>query len=459
VSSAVDLPRAGALGRASDAQLTSLVRQGNQEAFAALYARHKGIVDAVARASSRERAEDIAQEAWTSAYRALSGPGEPIEHVGPWLATIARNAGRDRHRRDTRQPVVTNDEIVAATPAAGGVESALEGKQNIGRLMGAIDELPDEQRVILHLREFGGLTYKQIAEQLGKPESTIEAALFRARRKMAKEYAELHSGRRCGVVQSQLLTRARLSHVERLRLTRHLGRCASCERVARLEGAEHLIPAPRLARIAGTIPMPAVVARLLASGADATRPLVGKAAVAAVAVVAGAGVVVVSQDDGGAPVTSPPAQAAATPSTPVLLSAAPHVVRSHRVKLVAERKTRSGSAPATTTAATPVATSAPSTTNADPPRFAPVTRKHRTTTPRASEPALAPAPAPAPQPAAAPAPTPVAAPAPQPTAPAGQPAQQPVAQAAQPAQPPATGRGPSVSQSVTCLVAACRVGP
>ena len=295
MSSAVDLPRSGALGRASDAQLTRLIRQGNQEAFAELYERHNSLVMAVARASSRERAEDIAQEAWTSAYRALSGPGKSIEHAAPWLATIARNVARDRARRDMRLPEVTNDDIVAAAPAVGGVESALEGKHNLGRLLGAFDELSEEQRVILSLREFGGLTYKQIAEQLGKPESTIEAALFRARRKMAKEYAELDSGRRCRIVQSQLLTGRQLSHVERLRISRHLGRCVTCERVARLEGADDLIPTPRLARIAGVIPVPGFLARLLAGGADAVSPLAGKAAVAAVTIVVGTGALVVTQ--------------------------------------------------------------------------------------------------------------------------------------------------------------------
>ena len=210
-----------------------------------------------------------------------------------------------RHHRPQRRPRPRTPRHAAAgghqrrhrgrAPAAGGVESALEGKHNLGRLLGAFDELSEEQRVILSLREFGGLTYKQIAEQLGKPESTIEAALFRARRKMAKEYAELDSGRRCRIVQSQLLTGRQLSHVERLRISRHLGRCVTCERVARLEGADDLIPTPRLARIAGVIPVPGFLARLLAGGADAVSPLAGKAAVAAVTIVVGTGALVVTQ--------------------------------------------------------------------------------------------------------------------------------------------------------------------
>jgi RNA polymerase sigma factor (sigma-70 family) len=474
VSSAVDLPRAGALGRASDAQLTGLIRRGNQEAFAELYERHNSLVMAVARASSRERAEDIAQEAWTSAYRALSGPGKSIEHAAPWLATIARNVARDRARRDTRLPEVTNDDLVAAAPAVGGVESALEGKHNLGRLLGAFDELSEEQRVILSLREFGGLTYKQIAEQLGKPESTIEAALFRARRKMAKEYAELDSGRRCRIVQSQLLTGRQLSHVERLRISRHLGRCVTCERVARLEGADDLIPAPRLARIAGVIPVPGVVARLLAGGADAVSPLAGKAAVAAVTIAVGTGALVVTQDRDSEEPASGSAGSATTAAvapggsvSPVVLSAAPNIVLTHRVAPAAKRTSGGGGSAPSTGIATPVASAAPiapATANAAPRRSAPV-RSVRRTPPRATPapvaapvqqaPAVAaPTPAPAAQAPATPAPAPAtAAPAVPAPAAAGTPA------TPTPAPAPVRTGGPSVTQTPVCLDVSCRISP
>jgi RNA polymerase sigma factor (sigma-70 family) len=458
------------------------VREGNHEAFTALYVRYRGLVDAVARSSSRDRAEDIAQEAWTSAYRALSGPGEPVDHAAPWLTTIARNVARDRHRREMRHPEVANEEIVAATPAAGGVESALEGKHNIGRLLGAYDELSEEQQVILNMREFGGLTYKQIAEQLGKPESTIEAALFRARRKMAKEYAELDSGRRCDIVQAQLLAVGGLSHRDRRRVSRHLGRCASCERVARMEGAEHLIPEPRLARIAGVIPVPAVVSRLLASGADAVSPLVAKTAVAGVAVVAAAGGAwLVTDGDGPAPATGDAAGAGVTAGAtgasqqPASLSFAPNVVQTARVAAPQKHKVSGGSrgavvAPPTTSGSTPVAAAAPSapapaTPQRRPsPASQPVRRQSPTVTPRrpaAAAPAPQAAPAPAAPAPAAPAPaatgggTPSAA-TPAPAAPAP-PAQRPVA----PTRPaaPSTGGGPSVTQTPTCITPDCRIQP
>jgi RNA polymerase sigma factor (sigma-70 family) len=462
--------------------LTSLIRRGNQEAFAELYERHNALVMAVARASSRERAEDIAQEAWTSAYRALSGPGKSIEHAAPWLATIARNVARDRARRDMRLPEVTNDDIVTAAPAVGGVESALEGKHNLGRLLGAFDELSEEQRVILSLREFGGLTYKQIAEQLGKPESTIEAALFRARRKMAKEYAELDSGRRCRIVQSQLLTGRQLSHVERLRISRHLGRCVTCERVARLEGADELIPAPRLARIAGVIPVPGLLARLLAGGADAVSPLAGKAAVAAVTIAVGTGALVVTQGrdseesaSGSAGAGTTAAAATGSSAAPAVLSAAPNIVLTHRVSPTAKRS--SGEGPVSSTgAAAPVASAAPLAPVA-PRRSAgasPVRSGQRTTTRERQSPmapvqqapaSAAPTPAPAAQAPAAAAPAPAAAApgpaaaAPAPAAPAPAAASTGAPATPTPAPAPARTGGPSVTQTPVCLDASCRISP
>ena len=464
----MDHPRAGALGRASDAHLTRLVGGGDHTAFAVLYARHRAVVDAVARSSSPERAEDIAQEAWASAYRALRSRDAEIDPAGPWLATIARNVARDRHRREARRPEVASDEIVAAAPAPSGVESALEDKHSVGRLLGAFDELPEEQRHILHLREFGELTYKQIAERLGKPESTIEAALFRARRKMAKEYSELDSGRRCRAVQAQLATATQLSHRERRRVMRHLGRCASCERVARLEGAEHLIPAPRLARIAGTIPVPGAVARVWASGADAVAPSAGKIAVAAVAIVAGASALVVADRDGGAPPPRKPAPAEAAAAAPAsfeataILAPAPNVIRSHRVA-AAERERNRPATPSAPVPASPAASREPASREpaarapAIEPTRTPVPRRRTARAPERRAPApeaRAPA-SPAPQPAAsAPAPAAPAAPAPQPTPPPPSPAP------ATPAAPaPQPSSGPRVTQTPTCLTPDCRIDP
>ena len=477
MSSAVDLPRSGALGRASDAQLTSLIRRGNQEAFAELYERHNSLVMAVARASSRERAEDIAQEAWTSAYRALSGPGKSIEHAAPWLATIARNVARDRARRDMRLPEVTNDDIVAAAPAVGGVESALEGKHNLGRLLGAFDELSEEQRVILSLREFGGLTYKQIAEQLGKPESTIEAALFRARRKMAKEYAELDSGRRCRIVQSQLLTGRQLSHVERLRISRHLGRCVTCERVARLEGADDLIPTPRLARIAGVIPVPGFLARLLAGGADAVSPLAGKAAVAAVTIVVGTGALVVTQGRDSEESASGSAGSGTTAAAATGSSSAPiGLVRGTEHRPDAPRRARGEAHIRRRIGALDRYRDAGRERRADrtghgqrrrsgrrarrrcaacsarPPRQAPAAPVQQTPA------AATPTPAPAAQAPVAAAPAPAAAtPAPAAAAPAAANTGTPATPAPAPA--PARTGGPSVTQTPVCLDASCRISP
>jgi RNA polymerase sigma factor (sigma-70 family) len=386
LSIAVDPPRAGTLGTATDQQLTELVRCGHEDAFTALYVRHSDLLTKVAMAAARDRcrAEDITQDAWASAYRALSRPGAPIDNVTAWLTTITRNAARDRFRREgTLVEVLDGDRVTAALPAPGGVEDALRAKQNIGRLMGAMDELNDTERDVLRLRELGGLTYRQIAEQTGKSEATIETALFRARRKAAAEYGELASGARCLAVQAQLLDVDLLTRAQRRRITRHLGRCMACERIARFHGAEELVPEPRLARIAGAMPLPGLIVRAMSSTGADLSPFVGKAAVAAAVTIGGATLVAGGQpatsdadaqaEMGGSKTTS--AAAVAVPRRPVVLPSAPTAVRqvkAHRVAAVSERRAAQGHAPTVsvrpTTAtpapapATPVAAPAPTPT-------------------------------------------------------------------------------------------------
>jgi hypothetical protein len=197
-------------------------------------------------------------------------------------------------------------------------------------------------------------------------------------------------------------------------------------------------------------------------------PLGGRAAVAAVAVVAGAGALAFTgHDDPPSRAGTPAAEAAAPAGTSqqAVLAAAPNVVRPHRVTVV--RKT-GGSTPAVSVgpqAAIPVAAapSAPATTRPDRPRSVsrdPTVRRQQAAAPQASTPAPAP-----PTPGAAPE---VAAPAAPVAAPVAQgvgavsapsPVAQPVAPVTPPAQQPVSTGGPSVAQTATCLVAACRIGP
>ena len=94
-------------------------------------------------------------------------------------------------------------------------------------------------RRILVLREFEGLSYGQIGARLGMTRPVVESTLFRARRRLAEEYEELISGRRCertrGLIDAlQNRPPRRLGVRDRRQLTRHLAQCQSCRRHASL---------------------------------------------------------------------------------------------------------------------------------------------------------------------------------------------------------------------------------
>ena len=100
---------------------------------------------------------------------------------------------------------------------------------------------------VLVLRELEGLSYTEIGERLEMSRPVVESTLFRARRRLAEEYQELISGRRCErtralIDHSQGQPLRRLGIRERRRLARHLAHCQHCRRHA------------MLARTAGTLP-------------------------------------------------------------------------------------------------------------------------------------------------------------------------------------------------------------
>jgi len=158
-------------------------RPGNGAAAARteeLFAEHGRTVSVLCRALLRDRteAEDATQQTFLSAHRALLGGTDPREPAA-WLATIARNECWARIRSRMREPLAVAElEAVAATsdPLAEAIRNA-----DLAALWRAIEELPRQQRNALLLREFGGLSYDELAAALAVSGAAVESLLFRAR--------------------------------------------------------------------------------------------------------------------------------------------------------------------------------------------------------------------------------------------------------------------------------------
>ena len=128
-----------------------------------------------------------------------------------------------------------------------GPEVAVESKQKLDDLCGALRGLSELHYRILVLRELEGLSYREIGVRLEMPRPTVESTLFRARRRVAEEYQELISGRRCERTRAlidgfQAQTLPRLGIRERRRLVRHLAYCHTCRRHAVLARSAGMLP-------------------------------------------------------------------------------------------------------------------------------------------------------------------------------------------------------------------------
>ncbi len=136
---------------------------------------------------SREEAEDAAQTTFLNAFRGIQRGVRPeIEQA--WLFKIAENVCLTRHRSTFRRRRVETpsdfdavQEVVPSPPRDG---------DTLIRLTDALAEMPEQQRRALLLREWQGLSYREIAEELGLSQPAVETLLFRARRTLAHGLTE-----------------------------------------------------------------------------------------------------------------------------------------------------------------------------------------------------------------------------------------------------------------------------
>jgi RNA polymerase sigma factor (sigma-70 family) len=239
----------------TDHELVSAVRRGEDNAFEELFCRYRGPIRSYVTGilSDGDRAEDITQEVFISALRRLRDTERPIAFK-PWIYQIAKNACIDELRRTRRRLEVPlewqrdlpegESDLLSHDP---GPDVAVESKQQLEDLRGALRGVSELHLRVLVLRELEGLSYSEIGERLGVSRPVVESTLFRARRRLAEEYQELISGRRCERTRALIdgwhgQTPRRLGIRERRRLARHLSHCQHCRRHA------------MLARSAGTVP-------------------------------------------------------------------------------------------------------------------------------------------------------------------------------------------------------------
>ena len=180
------------VGRPLDeTDLIGRAKRGDTHAYEELVYAHQGIAfrTAYVIAGNAADAEEAAQDGFVKAWRALGRfrEGAPFR---PWLLQIVANEARNRRRSAGRRAHLV---VRAATEepsgdAAPSPEASLLSAETREALLAAVNELPDDQRTVIALRFFVGLSEQEVADALELPTGTVKSRSARALERLRESY-------------------------------------------------------------------------------------------------------------------------------------------------------------------------------------------------------------------------------------------------------------------------------
>lgn len=178
---AVSTKRTTEGGTHSDEALMARVAGGDSQALELLYERYSRIAYGLALKilASAEPAEDVVQEAFWRVWNRAATFEASSGQFAPWLFGIVRNLCIDELRRRQTRPAASRNEAdeqaLLAVPDPQPAMDALTWEAERRRLITtALGELPPDQRQVIELAYFGGLSQREIADKLNNPLGTVK---------------------------------------------------------------------------------------------------------------------------------------------------------------------------------------------------------------------------------------------------------------------------------------------
>jgi RNA polymerase sigma-70 factor, ECF subfamily len=149
---------------------------------------------------NRQEAEDLTQETFLQAWCRRGDLRDP-DAARVWLFTIAKNLWNDWLRRKGRRPAISESLSDDHQSAAVAAEHELIAREDLRRVLDAMDSLPARQREVLYLRACEDLPLGEIAEVLGISPEAAKASLCEARKRLRRQFREIDCGTSCNPAQ------------------------------------------------------------------------------------------------------------------------------------------------------------------------------------------------------------------------------------------------------------------
>ena len=208
-----------------DDRLIAMARAGNPGAFEAIVDRYQGRLLGFCRQMlhSTEDAEDVLQEVFVNAYRAMLADEREI-NLRPWLYRIARNRCLNHLRKPTADAQESMD-MVPTVEAASTAEK-VHNREEFRQLLTDVSKLPETQRSALLLREMDAMSYEEIAQAMETSVPSVKSLLVRARISLAE--ASQARQLTCGEVRIDLAEAAEGLRKLSGPVRRHVRDCEEC---------------------------------------------------------------------------------------------------------------------------------------------------------------------------------------------------------------------------------------
>lgn len=208
-----------------DEKLIAMARSGNPGAFEAIVDRYQGRLLGFCRQmlGSTEDAEDVLQEVFVNAYKAMLADEREI-NLRPWLYRIARN----RCLNYLRKPKAEAQESMDMVPEVDAASTAekVHNREEFRQILSDVNKLPETQRAALLLREMDALSYEEIAAAMDTTVPSVKSLLVRARISLAEaSQARLLT---CGEVRIELSEAAEGLRKASPPVRRHVRECEEC---------------------------------------------------------------------------------------------------------------------------------------------------------------------------------------------------------------------------------------